>query len=261
LGQSLDHVGPLTRGSADAGIVLQTIAGQDPNDATSVPAPVPDMLEGIDRGVKGLRIGWNEAYATSGIDPEVVSAVREGLRVMEGLGATIVEVDLPDIDPYLPYWRTLCTSEAVAAHEASYPSRRDDYGPYFQEWLDMGAAVTGAEYAKATFIRNECNGVFQNAFLNIDTLACPTTISAAYPVTEAALYGPVDRRRATHFQRFTVPFDFNGAPTIALPCGLNSEGLPLSLQFVGKHLSEPMLCRIGYAYEQATDWHNLHPPV
>jgi amidase len=71
----------------------------------------------------------------------------------------------------------------------------------------------------------------------------------------------MDPKRAVHFQRFTVPFDFNGAPTISLPCGLNGEGLPLSLQFVGKHLSEPLLCRIGHAFEQVTDWHNLHPPV
>jgi amidase len=219
------------------------------------------MLEGIEQGVKGLRIGWNEAYATNGVDAEVVDGVREGLKVMEGLGAEIVEVDLPDIDPYLPYWRTLCTAEAVAAHEASYPSRRDDYGPYFQEWLDLGAAATGAQYARATFMRNQCNGAFRNAFMGIDVLACPTTIRAAYPVREEALYGPVDHGRAAHFQRFTVPFDFSGAPTISLPCGLNSEGMPLSLQFVGKHLSEPLLCRIGHAYEQVTEWHNLHPPV
>ncbi|HEX5368089.1 MAG TPA: amidase [Dehalococcoidia bacterium] len=261
LGQSLDHIGPLTRSSADAGIVLQAIAGRDPNDPTTLPDQVPDMLEAIEQGVNGLRIGWNEGYACSGVDPQVVRGVRDGLKVMESLGARIVEIELPDIDPYLPYWRTLCTAEAVVAHEASYPSRREDYGPYFQEWLDRGAAVTGAEYARATFMRNECNGIFRTALQDIDVLACPTTISAAYPVTEEALYGPVNNGRAVQFQRFTVPFDFNGAPTISVPCGLNSEGLPLSLQFVGKHLSEPLLCRIGHAFEQATDWHNLHPPV
>jgi amidase len=261
LGQTLDHVGPLTRSSADAGIVLQAIAGRDANDATSLPDPVPDMLEGMDLGVDGLLVGWSETYATRDVDPEVVSAVRDGLKVMESLGAKIVEVELPDIDRYLPYWRTLCTAEAVAAHEETYPSRRDDYGPYFREWLDRGAAVTGADYAKATFMRNECNGVFRAAFVDIDVLACPTTIGAAYPVTEEALYGPMDPGRAPHFQRFTVPFDFSGAPTISLPCGLNSEGLPLSLQFVGKHVAEPLICRIGHAYEKVTGWHNLHPPV
>jgi amidase len=219
------------------------------------------MLEGMDQGVEGLRIGWNETYGTRAVEPEVVRAVKDGLKVMESLGARIVEVDLPDIDYYLPHWRTLCTAEAVVAHKATYPSRRDDYGPYFREWLDRGAAVTGAQYAEATFMRNECNGIFRRVMVGIDVLACPTTIGAAYPVTEQALYGPMDNRRAAHFQRFTVPFDFNGVPTISVPCGLNSEELPLSLQFVGNHLMEPLLCRIGHAYEQATDWHNLHPSV
>ena len=136
LGQSLDHVGPLSRSSADAAILLQTIAGRDASDLTSLPGPVPDMLEGINEGITGLRIGWSEDYATRGIDPEVVAAVREGLRVMQDLGATIVEAELPDIDPYLPYWRTLCTAEALVAHEANFPSRSEEYGPYFKEWLD-----------------------------------------------------------------------------------------------------------------------------
>ena len=71
----------------------------------------------------------------------------------------------------------------------------------------------------------------------------------------------MDGRRGTSFQRYTVPFDFNGTPTITLPCGFNGEGLPLALQFAGKHLAEPLLCRVGHAYEQATEWHEMHPPV
>jgi amidase len=74
------------------------------------------------------------------------------------------------------------------------------------------------------------------------------------------LYGEMDTRRGTAFQRFTVPYDFNGAPTISVPCEFSSDGLPLSLQLVGKHLSEPLLCRAGHAYEQATEWHTHRPP-
>ena len=80
-------------------------------------------------------------------------------------------------------------------------------------------------------------------------------------ITREEMYGPLSGDRGTSFQRYTVPYDYNGAPTISLPCGLSSNGLPLSLQFVGKALSEPLLCRIGHAYEQATDWHNMHPPI
>ena len=261
LAESLDHVGPLTRSTADAGIMLQAIAGQDPNDPTSLPDPVPDMLGELELGVKGVRVGLDEKYATDGVDAELARAVLEGVKVLEGLGAAIVEVQMPDVDSYLPAWRVLCPAEAMAAHSEHYPTRRDDYGPYFRGWLDLGAKIPGAEYAKASYQRAECNGLIRQAFQDIDVLACPSTIGPPYPVTSEMGYGPMDDLRGTEFQRYTAPYNYNGAPTLSIPCGLNGEGLPLSLQFVGKHLTEPLLCRIGHTYEQATGWHDLHPPV
>ena len=106
-----------------------------------------------------------------------------------------------------------------------------------------------------------CNGLVRRAFQDIHVLACPSTIAPAHPVTPETLYGPMDDRRGTAFQRYTVPYDFNGMPTLSVPCGLSGEGLPLSLQFVGNHLSEPLLCQVGHAYESATEWHLMHPPA
>ena len=261
LAESLDHVGPMTRSSADAAIMLQAIAGYDANDPTSLSAPVPDMLAGIEDGVAGVRIGLDERHVSDGVNPELTRAVLDGVKALEGLGAEIVEIDMPDVDRYLPAWPVLCSAEAVAAHRENYPSRRDDYGPWFRGWLDMGAGKSAADYAEANNMRAECNGLVREAFKDIDAMACPSTIGPAYPVTPEALYGPMDSRRGTAFQRYTVPYDFNGAPTLSVPCGLSSDGLPLSLQFVGKRLSEALLCRIGHAYERATEWHSLHPPV
>ncbi|MCZ6678580.1 MAG: amidase [Candidatus Poribacteria bacterium] len=261
LAESLDHVGPLTRGVADAGIMLEAISGLDPNDPTSLPAPVPNMLEGVNTGVKGVRIGFDEGYATKDIDTELAQAVLAGVKVLEELGAEIVTVQLPNMDEYVTAWPTLCSAEAVAAHEETYPSQRDDYGPWFQGWLDRGAEVTGAAYAKANNLRAACVGHLRRAFERIDVLACPSMSGPPHPVTPAELYGPMPESRAPKFQRFTVPFDYNGAPTLSVPCGINSEGLPLSLQFVGKHLSEPLLCQVGHAYEGATEWHQMHPDV
>ena len=261
LAESLDHVGPLTRSTADAGIVLGAISGFDPNDPTSLPAPVPNMLEGIDEGVAGVRIGLDLEYATKDIDPELAEAVLAGVKVLEDLGAEIVEVQLPDMDPYVAAWPVLCSAEAVAAHEATYPSRRDDYGPWFRGWLDKGAKVTGAEYAKANNLRAACTGHLRRVFERIDVLVCPSTAAPPHPVTPEELYGPLPENREPKFQRFTAPFDFNGAPTLSVPCGFNSEELPLSIQWVGKHLSESLLCQIGHAYEGATEWHNRHPDV
>ena len=261
LAESLDHVGPLTRSSADAGIVLEAISGFDPNDPTSLPDSVPNMLEGINKGVEGVRIGLDLQYATKDIDPELAEAVCAGVKILEGLGAEIVDVQLPDMDPYIAAWPILCSAEAVAAHEATYPSRRDDYGPWFRGWLDKGAKVTGAEYAKANNLRAACTGHLRRVFEGIDVLVCPSTVAPPHPVKPEELYGPMPENREPKFQRFTAPFDFNGAPTLSVPCGFNSEGLPLSIQWVGKHLSEPLLCRVGHAYEGATEWHNRHPDV
>ncbi|MDA0747064.1 MAG: amidase [bacterium] len=261
LAESLDHVGPLTRSVADAGIVLQAIAGLDPEDLTSLPAPVPDMLEGIDRGVRGIRIGFDERFASKEIDPELAEAVVAGVKVLEGLGAEIVPVVVPDLDAYVSVWSILCSAEAVAAHRATYPSQREKYGPWFRGWLDKGAKVTGAEYAKANVLRAACTGALRRVFEGMDVLACPSMAGPPHGVTPEEGYGPMPESREPKFQRFTVPFDFSGAPTLSVPCGMNSEKVPLSLQFVGKHLSEPLLCQVGHAYEQATEWHRMYPEV
>ena len=259
LAESLDHIGPLARSTMDAAIVLQAIAGVDREDPTSLPDPVPDILATIERGVMGVRIGLDERYATSEVDSEVAEAVLAGVQVLVGMGAQIVEVQMPRMDEYLNAWQTLCSAEAVAAHEASYPSRREEYGEWFREWLDYGAGVTGAEYAKANNLRAECNGRLRLVFEEIDVLACPSMPEPPFPLSPSWQYGPMELDLS--LLRFTAPSDFNGAPTISLPCGLSRQGLPLSMQFVGKHLAEPLLCQIGHAYEQATDWHAMHPPI
>ena len=260
LAESMDHVGPMTRSVADAGIILEAIAGFDPNDPTSLPNPVPNMLEGIGQDLQGVRIGFDEHYATHDIDTELADAVRAGVKVLANQGAEIVEVEFPDVDEYVSAWPTLCTTEAVVAHAATYPFRRDAYGPWFQGWLDMGAKVSGAEYAKSNNLRAACTGHLRRVFSEIDVLVCPSMSAPPHVVTEEVLYGAYEPRDPK-FQRFTVPFNYNGAPTLSVPCGMNSEGLPLSIQFVGKHLTEPLLCRVGHAYENETPWRDFHPDV
>ncbi len=260
LAESLDHVGPMTRSAVDAGIMLQAIAGHDPNDPTTLGAPVPNMLEGVGRGVEGIRIGLDEHWITQGADPQVTEAVLAGARVMEGLGAEIVQVSMPDTREYCPAWSVLCAAEALAAHQSNFPSRRDEYGPWFRGFLDKGTGVTGVDYANANNERAACNGIIAGVFSNIDVLVSPSMPTPAFPVTPEELYGPMVTEDLS-WLNFTMPFDFNGAPTISLPSGLSNEGLPLSIQFVGKHLSEPLLCRVGHAYESATEWHDLRPNV
>ena len=252
-------MGPMTRSVADAAVVLQAIAGADPNDPTSLSDAVPDMLGGIDGGVKGVRIGLDERYVTAEVDSEQADAVLAGVRLLEGMGAQIVEVQMPELEEFLEAWKPICSAEAVAAHEATYPSRRDEYGPWFRGWLDLGESVTGAAYAKANNLRASCNGRLRQVFEAIDVLACPSMPEPAFPTKPSWQYGPMELDMS--LLRFTAPFDFDGAPTISLPSGLSIDGLPLSLQFAGKHMAEPLLCQIGHAYEQATEWHSMQPPI
>ena len=260
LGESLDHVGPMTRSAADAGIMLQALAGRDPNDPTSLRAPVPDMLAGLGQGIAGIRIGVDEEYIGGGdVDSEVAEAVLAGARLLESLGATLVPVQMPDTLPYSLAWGVLCSAEAAQAHVETFPSRADDYGPWFRGWLEMGSGFTAVDYAAANLVRLECNGVLAGVFQDIDVLVCPSMTGVAHRVTPEELYGPMGEDEWT-WGRFTIPYDFNGAPTISLPAGLNSEGLPLSIQFIGKHLAEPLLVQVGDAYERATG-QNLRPPV
>ena len=261
LAESLDHVGTFGRRSADAGLALEAIAGFDPNDPSSLRDPVPTFLDEIGRGIEGIRVGFDERYVSEAVDPGLTESVVAAVQVLEQLGAQIVEVDMPDVRELDPAWRTLCAAEAVAAHESTYPSRADEYGPWFRGWLDLGAQVTGADYAKANKVRREFNGRFDAVFAEADVLACPSMPTVAMPVTLEQQYGSIEDT-ASRFENiflFTVPADFSGRPTINLPSGFTEDQLPYSLQLVGRHLDEALLCRIGHAYEEATDWHRMHP--
>lgn len=258
LAESMDHIGPMTRSVADAGLMLQAIAGSDSNDPTTLPYPVPDMLAKLGQELIGIRIGFDQYYATSDVDQELAVAVSNSVDVLVELGAELVEIKLPDIDSFVLAWPVLCAAEAVLAHQATYPLHRKAYGPWFRGWLDKGADVTGADYARANNLRAICNGHFQRAMSEIDILICPSMSAPPHPVTTEALYGPMIDR-PPKFQKFTVPFNYNGMPTLSVPCGFTRDYLPLSLQLVGKHLSEPLLCQVGHAYERATTWHQHHP--
>ena len=260
LAESMDHIGPMARSVADAGLMLQAIAGPDSNDPTTLPYPVPDMLAKLGQDLAGIRIGFDPSYATSDIDQELAVAIGNSVDVLVELGAELVEVKLPDIDSFVLAWPVLCTAEAVLAHQATYPLHRKVYGPWFRGWLDKGADVTGADYAKANQLRAICNGHFQHAMSEIDILICPSMSGPPHPVTAETLYGPMTDR-PPKFQRFTVPFNYNGMPTLSVPCGFTRDNLPLSVQLVGKHLSEPLLCQVGHAYEQVTTWHQHHPDL
>ena len=266
LAESLDHVGPMTRTVADAAVVFQAIAGADSNDPTSLADPVPNMLEELSRGVQGVRIGFDRDYATEGVDTELAASIEAALDVLEGQGAQVTDVELPPFTPEAAAaWNTICGFEVAAAHTANYPSRADEYGPAFRTLLQNGAAVTREQYEEASRLREEFSDQFRQVLSGIDALASPsggtpTAISREAQYGSGAGVFPVFEA-ATPTSFFTFPANFAGTPSLSLPCGRSSWGLPLTIQLQGERLAEPMLCRIGHVYEQATEWHTSHPNV
>ena len=260
LGESLDHIGPMTRTVADAAAVLAVIAGYDPADPTSRRERVEDYAAALDRGVGGIRIGVDERFIGTGSSPEVAAAVLEATHTIERLGAKLVPVEIPDVDPCLSAWTKLCAAEAVATHATTYPARAVEYGPGFRSFLDVGAAVRGADYANAHFIRERFAGELRGLFDEVDILACPSMPSSALPVVDI----PPDARGlgdSSPLLRFTAPFNMSRNPTLSLPCGRASNGPPPSLQLVGRDLGEATLLQVGAAFEKATTWHGQRPKL
>ncbi len=273
LAESLDHVGPMTRSVADAAIIFDVIAGPDSNDPTSLREPIESAVASLGLGVEGLRIGLDRDYALTGTDPLAAAAIEAALKPLTDQGARVVEVRMPDHEGIIPAWLVLCASEAAAAHSANFPSRAAEYGPYFREFLEFGAAASPARLAEARAFRAAFSSRFHLLLEGIDALVCPgggpqfltsreLLCSSMTTIVEAGL-----ANLATHepplkgHAVFTIPMNFAGTPAIGLPCGFASNGMPYGIQFAGPRLSEAVLCRIAQAYESATTWHLRHPDL
>ena len=260
LAESLDVVGPLARSTRDAALVLEAIAGADPDDPTSAAESVPDMGAELERPIAGTRLGLDREYVSANVTPAVAEAVMAAVGVLAAFGVEVVEVTMPELAPYEEVWPTLCSTEAAVAHRETYPSRANEYGPWFRGWLARGYATEGFAYARATHQRAELAGRLRAALSGIDVLACPAMPTSAQRVTVEDSWGGAGEDVNQVAGRFTRPFALAGLPALTLPCGFDEEGLPLALQLVGQRFSEPLLCRVGQGYEAVTDWGERRPP-
>lgn len=259
LAKSLDNVGPITRTVADAAVLLRCIAGHDSNDPTSSHRPVPDYVASLDNEIQGLRLGVDEHFIREGVRGDVRDAVLSAVTLLTELGLQRVEVDVPRIEPdmMMVSWATLCSADAVDAHRGIWPVRADEYGP-FRQWLESADALSAADYAAAHALRLEYAGKIAGLFEEIDLLACPAMPVPPPPIGEDALPVPDDSYIRP---QFTYPFNFSNSPTLTFTCGFTADDLPLALQLVGPHFSEQTLLCVGYAYQQATEWHTRFPPL
>jgi amidase len=258
----------MTRSTLDAAIVLQAIAGADANDATTLDATLPDIAASLNpdsADLGGMRIGVDKHYISTGTEPGLVSAIDEVIETLQQLGAEAVPVNMPRTDPMelRNLWLPITAYEALAAHADTFPSRADEYGGYLRGVLEMGAAMTAKDYAIAGARRQDFNQRFESELAEVDAVICPAG-GSVFEADRQAQYGDANALKeiVRHFQgQFTIPADLAGTPALTLPCGFSDDGRPYAVQFLGSRLSEPALCRIGHAYEQATAWHLRHPPV
>jgi amidase len=262
LAESMDHVGPMTRTVEDAAIMYEAMAGFDPRDGTSLPDPVPPVRPQLDRGVKGLQIGFDQRYATENVDTEVAEAIEQVIVVLQQLGADIMEVEMPDVGNPDATWYTIGTVEAALAHQATFPERAEEYGPGFRGDLEHGLGVSALDLARAARQRKELSGRVHTMLAGIDCFVCPSLSNTPRKTSKNPFELDLKEwNRLVVNDVFSKPFNFGGVPTLCVPCGFSTEGLPISVQFVGSQLAESQLLRAGHAYERATEWHNEHPPI
>ena len=257
LSGSLDHAGPMTRTVEDAALVLQAIAGPDLNDPASQDVPVPDYSAALSGEVQGLRVGVPDKDVLSGLAKDVEAGFRAALRALESLGASLVDVRIPTIQQAPAIWMAVAGPEAAAFHRQNLEERPEDFSEQVRLRLQLGLQIRAVDYLQGLESQRRLRAEVEEQYAKIDVLATPTTAFTASRIEdELSASG-----REVHLHRFTCPFNLTGQPAITLPCGFDSQGLPVGLQIVGRPFDEETVLRVAHAYEQATDWHLRRPSL
>jgi amidase len=260
LAATLDHIGPMARSAVDCGAILGAIAGSDPNDPTAVLEPVPNYLANLSGILRGTRIGVDPRWTSEGVDAAATRIFQDALRVAADLGAEILEIVVPDPTAMIDDWFPLCAVETAVAHEATYPSRKSEYGPGLAGLIELGLQQSGKDYQKIVLRREAFKGMVRALFEKVDLLAVPAQTFAAPTLAKMATLGE-NPELITGLLRFSCPFDMTGSPTITLPGGFTESGGPVAFQFVGRHFDEARLVAAGDAFQRVTDWHRRHPSL
>ena len=278
---SLDQVGPLTKDMRDCATLLGVIAGHDPRESTSVDHPVPDYQAALERGVRGLRVGIPREYFVAGMQSEVDQAVRRAIDTLQELGTEPVSISLPHTDYAVAAYYIIATAEASSnlarydgvkyGHRAESATdlaemyrqtRAQGFGPEVKRRIMLGtyalsAGYYDAYYLKAQKVRRLIRQDFLRAFEQCDIIATPTAPTTAFQLGEKA----TDPLTMYLSDILTIAVNLAGLPGLSLPCGFDTEGLPISLQLIGQAFGEETVLQAGYAYEQATEWHTARPPL
>ena len=276
---SLDTVGTLTRSVGDAALLLSSIAGRDPMDATSLETPRRDYTEGLEDGIAGLRVGVVREAFGEGVERGVTASVRSAIDRLEGLGASLGEVSLPHTDYALAAYYLIAPSEASSnlarydgvryglrvdgadSVEMMTRTRGAGFGPEVKRRIMLGTYALSAGYYEAYYgqaqkVRTLIIRDYEAAFADYDVLVSPTSPTVAFPIG-----AKVDDPLAMYLNDvFTIPANLSGMPAISIPSGLDDRGLPVGLQLTAPILEEPRLLRAAFALERELGF-DARPPL
>jgi aspartyl-tRNA(Asn)/glutamyl-tRNA(Gln) amidotransferase subunit A len=276
---SLDQAGPMAKSAEDCALLLNVMTDFDPNDSTSLEREKEDYARALDKPLTGLRVGLPREFFAEGLNNEVAAAVEAAVAELKKLGATTVEVTLPNSQLAIPVYYVLAPAEA-SSNLSRYDGVRYGYrAPEYTDLNDMysktraqgfgaevkrriliGAYVLShgyydAYYLQAQKIRRLIANDFTEAFKSCDVILGPTAPSTAFKLGEKA-DDPVSMYLN---DLYTIPANLAGLPGMSLPCGFDGKGLPIGLQLVGNYFSEAAMLNVAHQYQQATDWHARAP--
>jgi aspartyl-tRNA(Asn)/glutamyl-tRNA(Gln) amidotransferase subunit A len=282
---SLDQIGPITRTVSDAALLLEVVAGVDPNDSTSLDAPVPGYRASLEKDLRGMRLGLPKEYLRDGIDPAVRAALDAAVAHFSSLGAEIIDVSLPHTDYAIDTYYIIATAEASAnlarfdgvryGYRAENPqsllahysrTRAEGFGAEVKRRIILGTYVLSSGYYDAYYLRAQkvrtlIRQDFSRAFAHVDALLSPTAPEPAFKIGERS----ADPLRMYLADIFTTAASLAGICAISIPCGFATmpEGtqLPIGLQIMGNALEEARILQIAHAFEQSTDWHRRRPEM
>ena len=256
LSPSLDHIGPIARTVSDVAVLLQAIAGFDPEDANSVDVPVPHYVAALEVRLTSAHIGVPRKFFYDGLDGEVSAAVERALEVLKNLGCQIREIDLE-----VPTDRTLQAAESYAYHRMFIEKSPELYQPETLRRIRSGEGISEAQLEDARRNLAAARREIQSVFSTLDFLVTPVVPIPAPPLAELKEHPDLLRPRELILLRNTRPFNVWGLPAISIPCGFAAGGLPIGLQIAGPAWAETGILRLAFAYEQASVWHKREPSL
>ena len=261
---TLSVTGPMTRTVRDAAVMLQAMTSSEIANAMNVSRPLPNesYTAKLEDGVKGLRLGIAKGQTSEVIHPEVRSAVVEAYRVLEDQGAVLSEVELPDFTLSRTLMWIISGAEAAEYLRPYLRTHRKLIHPTTYSLLRRAELIPATEYIHAQRVRQKFINEVRAAMAGIDCLLLPATPTAAYPIGQQRIEVEGSEQEPLSMStQYTTLFNLTGQPALVLPCGFTSESLPVGLQIVGHPFMEALVFRVARAYERATPWHSMHPPI